>query len=218
MERYRDGELKEGAFSKDDLHKAFGKFEYARKMNSKLKDVYEEACLKNGQVSRKNARYCLLAWMKQPDDVEACLKSMTKIAGSEGACRESDWLTEKQLVDMYGQEEVEEMIENDLLVSRANPLNPRRKQYSMVVKDVTYQKVSKGKTLEVKNQSKVDGKTALALTTSMEGLKFARLRSACKDMGLDFQDALKDPEFKALQLFLFSHHFLVLNVVEIAVQ
>ena len=79
----------------------------------------------------------------------------------------------------------------------------------MVTKDVTYQKVSKGKELEVKNQSKVDGKTALALTTSMEGLKFARLRSACKDMGLDFQDALKDPEFKALQLFTYFYYFFV---------
>ena len=86
-------------------------------------------------------------------------------------------------------------------------VNPSRKQYSMVVKDVTYQKVSKGKELGVKNQSKMDGKTALALTTSMEGLKFARLRSACKDMGLDFQDALKDPEFKALQLFFFIFSF-----------
>ena len=67
--------------------------------------------------------------MKQPDDVEACLKTMTKIAGSEGAYRESDWLTGKQIVDMYGQEELEEMIENDLLISRANPVNPPRTQY-----------------------------------------------------------------------------------------
>ena len=169
------------------------------KKNPKLQEAYNGRASNQGKVSRKEARMCMLAWMKQGEDINATVKNLTTIDGNEGTQLEKPWLSKKELYDKFGEEEAEEMIAEGCITIRPNPANKRRFQYQ-VCNEKSYAIVEKKKTLQVGQDSKVEGKVASHLAKSIEQcpLTVDMLAGVALDMGLDMQDAMKDPDFQAL--------------------
>jgi hypothetical protein len=196
MNLFKKGSLDEESFSKEDLHKISGKFAHARTRSPVLEETYNAAVNSEGKIDRKKARFCMLTWLKKPHDLAACISSISALTGTEGGYKEMPWLSTKQLEDMFGKEEAEEMIEDGLVASRANPMNMKRLQYQ-VVQEKTYAEVKKQKTIESSQVSKVTGKAAKALEDSFNACKIttSMLATAAFDCGLDLKTAMKDESF-----------------------
>ena len=199
MMKFRSGKLGEDDFNKDDWHGIAGKFNYARKgtlVGQKLDDAYKKFAGEGRSLNRRQARYFMLAWMKSPSDVESVLETVKTIEGSEGCRRELPWLTEAQVIEVYGMDKAQELFEDDLLQTRDDPNNKKWKQYQLK-KDTSWQEAKKGHQQALQKNDKVTGEDGNMLEDAWQNtsFNFSALRNAAKDMGLNLEDACKDQEF-----------------------
>ena len=200
IQKFREGALDDTAFTADNLHKIAGRFAHARGKSSKLNEAYQKVSVSSaGKVDRKAARFCMLQWLKRPEDCEAVVSSFNCLQGSDGLVKETPWLSQKQLVDMFGEEEAQEMIEGHLVLSRPNPCNPQRRQYQVCLEKGVIE-AKKVKSITGNTEYKASGEDALALENSFDAYKItsSMLETAALDLGLDLKSAMKDEGFLAL--------------------
>ena len=95
-------------------------------------------------------------------------------------------MTKKQFFDTYGESEAEEMLEEDLVVTRPSKANPKRLEYL-----VTQESASK--TFEKRKQAKAGGKQ------DVKGDEFQQLFEGMDDMQL-VDKMLEDGNFQMLAL------------------
>ena len=200
MDLYRAGKLGEAAFTSSELTKCKHNFDYARKSSSKLQAAYDKLGGKGGKQDRKAARFMMLAWMKSPEDPDNVVKNIMKLTGKEGNKVEKPWLSMKQLVDEYGEEEAEEMIEDNAVRTRVNPNSKRNRLQYQVQRESEFGEVIKEKNLQKESSCKVESEVAQQLGKAIEGYKvnLDMLVNASLDLGLNLQEAMEDPGFQTL--------------------
>ncbi|CAK0820036.1 unnamed protein product, partial [Prorocentrum cordatum] len=81
---------------------------------------------------------------------------VTSVGLTEGAKQTSKWQPKKFFIDKYGAEEAEEMMENGTLMSKKNPLNPKRKLH-LDISDEHTKELTRGKRREVTGQKAIEG-------------------------------------------------------------
>ena len=200
MDLYRAGKLGEAAFTSSELTKCKHNFDYARKTSSKLQSAYDKLGGKGGKQDRKAARFMMLAWMKSPEDPDNVVKNIMKLTGKEGNKVEKPWLSMKQLIDEYGEEEAEEMIEDNAVRTRVNPNSKRNRLQYQVQRESEFGEVIKEKNLQKESSCKVESEVAQQLGKAIEGYKvnLDMLVNASLDLGLNLQEAMEDPGFQTL--------------------
>ena len=184
--------------SRDELRDFQQQFRYARSRNPELEGAYAVALSGSTGSKQKAGRKCLLAWLKNPGDISKQVETLHQISGKERLQKKEEWVSRKKFLEDYSDSEGEEMLE--LAQTRANPMNPKRKQWKKITIE-ELQAIEKNKGLAVRGQAAV--KDATALEDAMRGFKLQglgneqvqRMLGNVAEAGLDYDKATADADF-----------------------
>ena len=184
--------------SREELANFQMQFRCARSRNPELEGAYDMALSGSVGSKQKAGRKCLLAWLKNPGDISKQVETLHQISGKERLQKKEEWVSRKKFLEDYSDSEGEEMLE--LAQTRANPMNPKRKQWKKITIE-ELQAIEKNKGLAVRGQAAV--KDATALEDAMRGFKLQglgneqvqRMLGNVAEAGLDYDKATADADF-----------------------
>ena len=193
----------------DDLLKIFGNKEMVKNYNrfsqteskrdSDVQDAWKSLQESREPGKEKKKRALLLAWLQDGMVMTPKFKtSCTQICFSKTRTKQLKWLTTKEVIDKYGQDEGLQMIKEGSFLVRKNPANMKFYQF-LSIDDYMTLDVKKQEELRASGTSKVSDKQFSAITSSIKGVNIQDLEGDVEDeklMNHDFGEDDFDEEEK----------------------
>ena len=123
---------------------------------------------RSGKVDLQHS--VLKAWVLDPSLGTFFKSQVSEITSKQGIHKEKEWISRKQLLDMFDESEAEEQIELGILQWRDHPQNPDRMQFRKV-RTVETEALEAAKKVGVTGSEQIEGQNFQALNRQLDNMK-----------------------------------------------
>ena len=194
IDEFRQSEGQVNNFSRDDYKALYGRLNTALAMKPDALAQFQQIQSLPGRGEAKQAkqRAILFAWLKEPTMGSSFMNTMCLMDRTNTLKRKAEFLTHKQMLDTYGEEELCQMLEDGLVSRVRNPRNPKAFLYQHVVMSMT-DSVSKKEQASGSTNCKVNEVQAKALQNSFRSnhLKDTQLDLEMQEWGTEDFDTIQ---------------------------